>query len=68
MASPECGIHLPVLVQVRCDSPCAVILVEKENHAFPDVDEETNIATALGLMLIETASVLILHATDTLAT
>lgn len=37
---PERGVHFAVFVEVGSDGPSTVVLVEEENHAFADVDED----------------------------
>lgn len=44
MVSSECRIHFTMLIQVRCDGPRAVVLVEEEDHAFADMDENADLA------------------------
>ena len=51
MVPPKRRIHFAVLIQVRCDSPCAVVLVEEENHAFADVDENADLAPASAIII-----------------
>lgn len=46
MVSSERWVHFAVLVKVRCNSPSTVVLVEKEDHAFANVDEDADLAAA----------------------
>jgi hypothetical protein len=46
VVSAQCGVNFAVLVEVRSDSPCAVIKVEKEDHALADVDEKADVTAA----------------------
>jgi hypothetical protein len=42
------GVHLTIFVYVRSDHPGARLVVEIEDAAFADVDEETNVFLASG--------------------
>lgn len=42
----EPGVHLAVLVEVRRVVPAAVLVVEVEDHALTDVDEEARVDAA----------------------
>ena len=48
MVSSERGIHLTVFIEVGRDGPGAVVAIQKENHAFADVDEDADSAAASG--------------------
>lgn len=48
---PERRVHFAVLIQVRCDGPCAVILVEEEDHAFTDMDENADLTSASAIIV-----------------
>lgn len=48
VVTAERRVDFAVLVQVRRDGPGAVVLVEKEDHAFANVDEDADLATASG--------------------
>jgi hypothetical protein len=39
-------VYFTVLVEIRRDSPGPVVKVEEQNHAFADVNEETDLAAA----------------------
>lgn len=39
-------VHFAVLVEIRCDGPGTVVEVEEQDHAFADVNEETDLAAA----------------------
>ena len=42
----EARIHFAMPVEVRCEVPGAVAVVEVKDGAFADVDEETNVLAA----------------------
>jgi len=46
MMSPERRIRLPVFIKIGRMHPAAIFAVEKDDHAFADVDEEADCATA----------------------
>lgn len=44
--SPESGINLAMAVEVWSEVPGAVLVMEVEDRAFADVDEETHVFAA----------------------
>lgn len=42
----ERGVDLAVLVEIRGDSPSAVVAVEEEHHALANVDEDADLTAA----------------------
>jgi hypothetical protein len=42
----QSGVDFTMLVEIRRNMPRAVIKVKEENHAFADMDEESDLAAA----------------------
>jgi hypothetical protein len=42
----ECRIRLAVLIQIRCVRPRAIATIEAQDHAFADVDKESDCSAA----------------------
>lgn len=54
MVSAKCRVRLSVFVEIRRDSPAAVAVVQIEDHAFANVDEETDIYAASAQLSVST--------------
>jgi hypothetical protein len=46
MMSTQRGVHFTVFVKIGRNGPGAVIEIEEEDHAFADMDKETNLTAA----------------------
>lgn len=64
MMSAERRVRLAVLIEIRRNRPAAVSVVQIEDHAFADVDEETDVYAASAQSSVSVCVHLFQHACE----